>query len=76
MSLAKIIAPRLKRFKRNLHGHPAFMTKKEWDDLLDEMIWAFEWCAAGKQFSAPKSECERAAAAFEEFGKHYMHLWI
>ena len=41
-TLAPIILPMLVQLKATQHGHPANLTEKEWDDILDEMIWAFE----------------------------------
>ena len=41
-TLAMIIHPMLVQLKETQHGHPADLTEQEWDDILDEMIWAFE----------------------------------
>ena len=41
-TLAMIIHPMLVQLKDTQHGHPDKVTEKEWDDILDEMIWAFE----------------------------------
>jgi len=40
-TLAMIIHPMLVQLKATQHGHPADLTEQEWDDILDEMIWAF-----------------------------------
>ena len=41
-TLAHIILPMLKQLKETKHGHPANLEEQEWDDIMDEMIWAFE----------------------------------
>lgn len=41
-TLAHIILPMLVQLKETQHGHPNRLTEQEWDDILDEMIWAFD----------------------------------
>jgi hypothetical protein len=41
-TLAPIILPMLKQLQETKHGYPGNLTEQEWDDILDEMIWAFE----------------------------------
>lgn len=41
-TLAPIILPMLKQLKEANHGYPASLGETEWDDIMDEMIWAFE----------------------------------
>jgi hypothetical protein len=41
-TLAHIILPMLVQLKENNHGHPANLEEHEWDNIMDEMIWAFE----------------------------------
>jgi hypothetical protein len=40
-TLAMIIHPMLVQLKATQHGYPADLTEQEWDDIIDEMIWAF-----------------------------------
>ena len=35
------VVPMLKQLKQEKHGYPCDMTEKEWDDILDEMIFNF-----------------------------------
>jgi len=42
-TIATFIVPRLKRFKELYNGWPDGMTPKEWDDIIDKMIWSFEY---------------------------------
>lgn len=78
-SLAKIILPRLKRFQEIRRGYPHDMTDEEWDKIIKEMIWGFQWFADGKQYSyEPKdgaAEAKRAHDAIELFAKYYSGLW-
>ena len=32
----------LVQLKATNHGYPSGLTEKKWDDIMDEMIWAFE----------------------------------
>jgi hypothetical protein len=41
-TLAHIIVPMLRQLKETKHGHPSDLTEESWDEMLDEMIWAFE----------------------------------
>lgn len=41
-TLASIILPMLKQLKASNIGYPANLTVEEWDDIQDQMIFAFE----------------------------------
>jgi hypothetical protein len=41
-TLAYIIHPMLVQLKATNHGYPNGLTEKQWDDIMDEMIWTFE----------------------------------
>ena len=84
-TLAPIILPMLVQLKETKHGHPADWTEQEWDEILDEMIWAFEqkcrddwmedydynkWDSEGV-----KAHQERMTNGFRLFGTHYENLW-
>jgi hypothetical protein len=43
ISLAKWILPRLRYFKANLHSHPADLSFEEWQGILDDIIYAFNY---------------------------------
>lgn len=84
-TLAHIIVPMLKQLKATKHGHPFAMTEQEWDDILDEMIWAFEqkcrddWmddyeCTLESLAEAKVHE-ERMTNGFRLFGTYYENLW-
>jgi len=73
-TLAMIIHPMLVQLKATQHGHPANLTEQEWDQILDEMIWAFGH--KSKEMDAGDNETqERLTNAFMLFGKYYENLW-
>jgi hypothetical protein len=75
--LAEIILPRLQRFKEVCIGHPHNMRAEEWNRILTEMIWGFQWHVNNK-FSFNSQEDPnyiRANEAIELFGFYYGHLW-
>ena len=41
-TLGLIILPMLKQLKADKHGHPGDLTEKQWDVIMDKMIWSFE----------------------------------
>tara|TARA_B100001094_G_scaffold40088_1_gene34710 strand:+ start:32102 stop:32464 length:363 start_codon:yes stop_codon:yes gene_type:complete len=41
-TLAMIIHPMLVQLKATQNGHPADLTEARWNEILDEMIWAFK----------------------------------
>ena len=83
-TLAPIILPMLIQLKATQHGHPADLTEQEWDDVLDEMIYAFD-CKANKDEvymrfdikdrDAMHKEQDRISNGFRLFGKYYENLW-
>lgn len=78
-SLAKIIAPRLKRFKEVKCCHPMELTQEEWDTILDKMIFAFEKLGED-DYQWPYEEIpDEVGKAVEEgrelFHKYYHDLW-
>lgn len=78
-SLSRLIVPRLKRFKELLDGHPAEMTFEEWNEILDEMIWSFDWFASEKRWDLTNEEevvqLKRAEAGIQLFAKYFDSLW-
>ena len=84
-TLAPIILPMLVQLKETKHGYPSDLTEQEWDEILDEMIWAFaqkcrddwmedydynKWDSEGS-----KAHQARMTNGFRLFGKYYESLW-
>ena len=72
-TLAHIVLPMLQQLKKTQHGHPASMSEEEWDNILDEMIFAFE--NKLKDSFLPDADSERMTNGFRLFGKYYENLW-
>ena len=79
-SLYGFLSPRilksLRRFRENVFSHPAYMTEKEWNNALDEMIFAFEWYSQEDEPWDGGKNDERAQKGAELFGKHFRGLWL
>lgn len=73
-TLALIILPCLKKFKKNLHGHPGNITFEQWKSILNKMIKAFE-LLNGDEFYYKNKEDEMIKEGLELFAKYYRHLW-
>ena len=72
-TLAHVVLPMLKQLKSTQHGHPASMSEEEWDNILDEMIFAFE--NKLKDSFLPDANSERMTNGFRLFGKYFENLW-
>ncbi len=83
--LAKLILPRLKRFKElNIHGWPGEgpdgtgpKTHEDWHAIVDEMIFAFEWHADDKRKYGhfDQAEYARVEEGMRLFAQYYGALW-
>lgn len=75
-SLAKLIAPRLKKFRYSTIGIPMNLTQQEWHDRLDKMIFSFEFLGSEDRWSNydPKLG-EEIQKGLDLFAKHYLDLW-
>ena len=76
-TLALIILPALKQFLKKLHGYPGDLSEKQWDDVLNKMIWSFEAILMENE----KDDIytiegnNRIQEGLELFGKYYRSLW-
>jgi hypothetical protein len=75
--IAEFITPRLKRFKKVSIAYPSDLeTFEEWEEILEQMIWSFEYIQNDGIFGIepfPKTEEER-----EKYYKRYdkgIHLF-
>ena len=51
ITLGKFILPRLKHFKKmNRYCYVAELTPEEWENILDEIIWAFDYMANDEKY--------------------------
>ena len=74
--LAKKIVKPLKRFRDvGIDSYPVHMTAKEWETVLDKMIWSFEFFLKDDIDNETIKNCEKQQEGFELFGKHFNSLW-
>jgi hypothetical protein len=76
--IASFVLPRLKEFRRLRHkGHPScFKSQQEWDAVLDEMIFAFEFSLnEDLSFGFDKNNQRRYSKGMQLFCKHFESLW-
>lgn len=76
------IIPRLIRFREIANGHPFGLTPEEWNAMLDEMIFAFDWAVNDEEDKYDHlTEKERAEhwkrydKGMQLFAKWFRHLW-
>jgi hypothetical protein len=82
--LAKKIIKPLKEFRRvGKIGYPSeFKNMKEWNTVLDKIIWSFEYLLDGEgineEFNLEKKldNDKKEQEGFELFGKYFRNLWI
>lgn len=81
-TVSAFILPRLKRFREINNGYPQGLSEKKWNQIVDKMIFAFEWNLG--QFRGITDELTQAEIAtgwkkYEEglalFAKHLRDLW-
>ena len=78
-SIAVLLLPRLIRFKELNNGHPGqFSSMEEWNAVLDDVIYCFEFYAGGGPYDLNGEEGwdkERAAKGLKAFVEFYNDLW-
>jgi hypothetical protein len=76
-TIAKTLLPdAFKIFKEKCDHRPGNLTDKEWDFVVDEVIWMLEILANGKQYEIEDTEGERLKKAQELFGKYLSSFWL
>lgn len=77
--LAELILPYLKRFQELRIGYPANMTDEQWESIISEMIWGFEWFANCNRMNfvskVSSNDYIRAQDAIQLFARYYPQLW-
>lgn len=75
-TIVDFILPRLKRFKELNNGYPPNLTSESWDEILDEMILAFEEYSKKHNVSSSlKMNDEIVDKGFNLFIKYFHDLW-
>lgn len=78
-TIASFIIPRLKVFKEIHKTHPCELSDKQWEEIIDKMILAFElskddWW----EYNSDKEREEgniKMKEGLELFAKYFTHLW-
>ena len=79
VTIAKFILPRLKRYKKHTDGYPGELTIKQWDGILDKMIFSFDFIATDKMWNVKNIGNEKMWKKVDEglnlFAKWFNALW-
>lgn len=79
MTFGKFGAPLLKEFRKETNGHPnSFKNMEDWLEVIDKMIFAFEYLESGKVINSFENheEYERYREGMKLFAEHLHNLWI
>lgn len=75
-TIAKFIHPRLVRFHETNICHPGNMTPEEWDAILRQMIFAFEFLASDDKYMMHDDPAwSKIDEGLKAFATYYGHLW-
>lgn len=74
-AIAKLILPRLIRFKEVNNGFPPDLTEKKWDSTLQKMIDAFTIVASDKYWERTKKDQKVITEGLKLFAQYFQDLW-
>jgi hypothetical protein len=77
-AIAEFTLPRLKYFRDNLHSYPVGITMEKWHEILDDMIYAFDFEVHqwDNDFDLRKElDYQRVQRGFKYFGIYLRDLW-
>ena len=74
-TIAKFTLPRLKWFKERHFDNPWDITFEKWDEILDNMIFSFEYYAKDEWKPISDEEFKRVEEGMKLFGEYYGDLW-
>lgn len=68
-TIARYTLPRLKHFKKmNRYGYPPDMTPEQWEQTIDEVIWAFEYIIDSEKYNPfPNIGFRNKSEKFEDY---------
>lgn len=79
VTIAKFILPRLKRFKKHTMGHPAELTEKQWDAILDKIIFSFAFIAGPDmwniKYMGDEKTWKKVNEGLQLFAEWFNALW-
>jgi hypothetical protein len=71
---AKMIVPRLRRFRELNDGHPNNLTWEQWEEMLGKMIRSFEFIASDDYWDVTMPR-EYVQEGLDLFAEYYCSLW-
>jgi hypothetical protein len=75
-TLARLILPRLKRFKEVSITYPAHLSPEVWEQYLAHMIAAFEILASEETYlTMSDDDLKKIKSGLWLFHEHYLDLW-
>ena len=74
-TIATFTLPRLKRLVELNNGYPGDMTKKQWDLMLLDMIYALEVCEREADGIVADADWDRVNKGLRDFGERFRDLW-
>lgn len=72
--LAKVIKESLQHFRQNLSGCPVNLSEKDWQEMLDDMIYTFDRLQASS-FDYVVIDDKRFKNGWKYFQKYFLNLW-
>lgn len=72
-TMAKLLVPRLKRFKELNNGYPYGLNEDLWDSTIDKMIKSFEFICSDARWIGPFPEYVEEGRNL--YNKHFYDLW-
>jgi hypothetical protein len=80
--ISEFVLPRLKCFKQVNNGVPCGFTEEKWNEIIDKMIFAFEWNLAYENDEnldldkkLQKANWKKYNEGMKLFSKHFRNLW-
>lgn len=75
--IAKFTLPRLKRFRKIHCTNPIGLTMKEWNKIIDDIIYALEICEIELDGILDDRDCnwDRVDRGLKYFGERFRDLW-
>lgn len=80
--IAEFVLPRLIRFRELNNGFPMGLTPEQWDNILDKIIFAFDWTlndCSKENINISQKERDKNYKKCEEglqlFAKWFRYLW-
>jgi len=80
--ICEFVLPRLKRFREITISYPPNLTPEKWNDIIDKMIFAFDWslmCEEDDYYNldeeTKKANWEKYTEGMKLFAEYFRDLW-